>query len=105
MSLESPDRHCCEAALGFSELDLFQDADAELEKIDSFNRASPEVLRARAAIYHGTAKWENLRTVALKFTRLDPGNAQWPLSLCTHSTALRLAARSYFGASKPSIIL
>jgi tetratricopeptide (TPR) repeat protein len=79
--LEPPDFHHCEAALGFSELGMFGDAEAELERIDPFNRALPEVLRVRAAVYHGTANWDDLRAVALKLTRLEPANVQWPLSL------------------------
>jgi tetratricopeptide (TPR) repeat protein len=60
---------------------MFEDAEAELEKIVPFNRASPEVLRVRAAIYQRIARWDDLRTVALKLTRLEPANVQWPLSL------------------------
>lgn len=60
MPLEPPDRQHCDAALGFSELGMFWDAEAEHEKIDPFNRAAPEVLRVTASVYHGTAKWEDL---------------------------------------------
>jgi hypothetical protein len=37
MPPEPPDHHHCEAALGLSELGMFEDAEAELEKIDPFS--------------------------------------------------------------------
>jgi hypothetical protein len=56
MPLEPPDRQLWEAAVGYVELHMFSDADAELERIDPFNRAAPEVLAVRIAIYHGLKK-------------------------------------------------
>jgi tetratricopeptide (TPR) repeat protein len=60
---------------------MFEEANAELENVDPFNRTTPEVLSIRAAIYHGLQKWELLRVVALQLTRLDPANVQWVVSL------------------------
>jgi hypothetical protein len=40
MPLEPPDQQRWQAAVGFVELQMFQDANDELEKIDPFNRAS-----------------------------------------------------------------
>ena len=45
---------------------MFLEADTELDKIDPFNRAAPEVLAIRLAIYHGLKKWELMQTVAKK---------------------------------------
>jgi hypothetical protein len=53
MPLEKPDQQHLRAAHGYIALDMFEEANAELEKIDPFCRAST---RARAAIYHGLSK-------------------------------------------------
>jgi tetratricopeptide (TPR) repeat protein len=81
MSLDTPDHHYCEAAQGYAELGMFDDANEEVENVDPFNRTTPEVLRVRAAIYHGLKKWELLRVVTLKLTQLEPTNVQWTISL------------------------
>src|SRR3954451_9959063 len=81
MPLEFPDRQYCEAAIGYTELGMFEDANAELENVDPFNRTTPEVLSIRAAIYHGTKKWDLLEVVARQLTRLEPENVQWVVSL------------------------
>jgi hypothetical protein len=44
MPLEPPDLKFYEAACGFLQLGMALDANAELDKIDPFNRAAPEVL-------------------------------------------------------------
>lgn len=85
MPLDTPDLHHCEAAQGYTELGMFEDANDELENVDPFNRTTPEVLSIRAAIYHGLKKWELLRVVALQLTRLEPENIQWVVSLA-HAT-------------------
>lgn len=46
MPLEAPDRKHLNAAIGFFELEMFEEANAELEDIDSFCRHLPEVLSA-----------------------------------------------------------
>jgi len=42
--LEPPDQQHRQAAAGYVELGMFLEADTELDKIDPFNRAAPEVL-------------------------------------------------------------
>ena len=37
---------------------MFQEANDQLENIDPFNRAAPEVLAVRIAVYQGLKKWE-----------------------------------------------
>ena len=54
--LEPPDQQHWQAAAGYVELGMFLEADTELDKIDPFNRAAPEVLAIRLAIYHGLKK-------------------------------------------------
>ena len=60
---------------------MFDDANAELECIDAFNRAAPEVLGVRVAIYHGLKKWDALQVVAAKLAEFEPTNVQWTVSL------------------------
>jgi len=48
MPLEPPDRQYWEAAVGYFELGMFQEANEQLENIDPFNRAAPEVLAVRS---------------------------------------------------------
>jgi len=78
MPLEPADQQYWQSAVGYVELGMFTDADSELEKIDPFNRAVPEVLAVRLSILvrrfaglcsslgSGTAK-SHTRTIA----RLD----------------------------------
>src|SRR4030095_11819317 len=80
MPLEPPDRQHWEAAVGYVELHMFSDADAELERIDPFNRAAPEVLAVRIAIYHGLKKWEAMREIAKRLADFDPEDVQWTVS-------------------------
>lgn len=60
---------------------MFEDANAELEQIDALNRAAPEVLRVRVAIYHGLKKWDALQVVAARLAEFEPTNVQWIVSL------------------------
>jgi hypothetical protein len=62
--LEPPDQQHWQAAAGYVELGMFLEADAELDKIDPFNRAAPEVLAIRLAIYHGLKKWALMQEIA-----------------------------------------
>jgi tetratricopeptide (TPR) repeat protein len=79
--LEPPDQQHCKAAVGYVELGMFQDANDQLEKIDPFNRAAPEVLAVRIAIYHGLKKWELMREVAARLADFQPDDIQWTISL------------------------
>jgi len=53
----------------------------ELDKIDPFNRAAPEVLATRLAIYHGLAKWELMQEIAKRLAEFQPDDVQWTISL------------------------
>lgn len=81
MSLEPPDQQFFEAAVGYSELGMPLEADAELDKIDPFNRAAPEVIALRIAICHATKKWELMRELAKRLCEFEPQNVQWRVSL------------------------
>ena len=81
MLLEQPDRQYCQAATGYLELGMFLEANAELDKIDPFNRASPEALALRIAIYRGLEKWELMQEIAKRLADFQPDNVQWTISL------------------------
>jgi tetratricopeptide (TPR) repeat protein len=59
---------------------MYLEADAELDKIDPFCRAAPEVLAVRLGIYAGLEKWELMQVVAEKLANYDPAEAQWRIS-------------------------
>ena len=79
--LEPPDQQYWQAAIGYVELGMFQDANDQLEKIDPFNRAAPEVLAVRLAIYRGLKKWELMQQIAKCLREFQPDNVQWTISL------------------------
>jgi tetratricopeptide (TPR) repeat protein len=81
MALEPPDKQFFEVACGYAELGMYLDADSELEKIDPFNRAAPEILALRIEIYRGLEKWELMAQLAKRLTEFLPDDPQWPLSL------------------------
>ena len=58
MPLEAPDQKHWEAASGYVQLGMYSEADAELDEIDPFSRAAPEVVAVRLEIYAGLKKWE-----------------------------------------------
>ncbi len=85
MPLEPPDLQHLSAAQGFASLGMYEDANAELEEIDPFCRALPEVLEIRLVIYQGTAKWDLMQVVAEKLAQHDPGEPAWAIS-CAYAT-------------------
>ena len=80
MPLEPPDQKHWEAASGYVQLGMYLEADAELDEIDPFCRAAPEVLAVRLEIYAGLKKWELMQTVAKKLGEHDLQNVQWAIS-------------------------
>jgi len=81
MPIEPPDQKFFEAAHGYAELGMYCDANEELEKIDPFLRAAPEVLALRVAIYGGLEKWELMAEIAKRLTEFEQDNPQWAVSL------------------------
>ena len=81
MPLERPDWQYWQAATGYAELGMFLEADTELDKIDPFNRAAPEVLALRIAIYHGLEKWELMQEIAKRLAEFQPDDIQWTIAL------------------------
>jgi hypothetical protein len=64
MPVEPPDQKFFEAARGYAELGMFHEANEELEKIDPFLRAAPEIVALRIEIYRGLEKWELMAEMA-----------------------------------------
>ena len=60
---------------------MFLEANTELDKIDPFNRAAPEVLALRIEIYRGLAKWELMQAIAKRLAEFEPDDIQWTISL------------------------
>ena len=60
---------------------MFLEADTELDEIDPFNRAAPEVLALRIAIYLGLEKWERMQELAKRLAEFQPEDVQWTISL------------------------
>jgi predicted Zn-dependent protease len=56
-------------------------SNAELDKIDPFNRAAPEVLALRIEIYRGLEKWELMQEIAKRLAHFQPDHIQWTISL------------------------
>jgi predicted Zn-dependent protease len=81
MPLEQPDRRHCQAAAGYAELGMFLEANTELDKIDPFNRAAPEVLALRIGIYRGLEKWELMQQIARRLADFQPDDIAWTISL------------------------
>ena len=80
MALESPDKEFFEAACGYAQLGMHLDANAELEKIDPFLRAAPEILALRIEIYRGLKKWELMAEIAKRLSDFQPNYVQWVVS-------------------------
>ena len=78
MHIEPPDKQFFEAACGYAQLGMFH---AELEKIDPFLRAAPEILALRIEIYRGLERWELMAELAKRLIEFEPDNPQWPVSL------------------------
>jgi tetratricopeptide (TPR) repeat protein len=53
----------------------------ELDKIDPFLRAAPEVLALRVSIYCALEKWELMAELAKRLIEFQPNNPEWPVSL------------------------
>jgi hypothetical protein len=99
MALEPPDKQFFEVACGYAELGMYLDADSELEKIDPFNRAAPEILALRIEIYRGLEKWELMAQLAKRLTEFLPDDPSMAAV-----TSLCHAARGFDSSSKRSSV-
>jgi len=81
MPLEPPDPSTLESCGWICRTWDVPRANDELENIDPFNRAAPEVLAVRIAVYHGLKKWELMQEVAKRLAEFQPYDIQWTISL------------------------
>jgi len=81
MPIEPPNKQLFEVASGYAELGMFHEANEQLETIDPFLRAAPEVLALRIEIYRGLEKWELMAEIAKRLTEFEPDNPEWPVQL------------------------
>src|SRR5437867_1564490 len=81
MMLEPPDQQFFTAACGYVQLQMFQEANEELEKIDAFLRAAPEILALRIEIYRGLKNWELMAELSQRLMEFHSDDPQWPVSL------------------------
>src|SRR5437762_7910673 len=98
MPLEPPDHQYWQAAVGYVELGMFQEANDQLENIDPFNRAAPEVLAVRIAVYHGLKKWELMREVAKRLAEFQPHGIHFGCYFLNDCFAARFAEGRIKGA-------
>jgi hypothetical protein len=81
MPIEPPDKRFFEAGCGYAQLGMYLEANKELEKIDPFLRAAPEILSLRIEIYRGLEKWGLMAELSMRLTEFEPDNPQWLVSL------------------------
>ena len=75
LPLEQPDSAWVDAAQGWCELQQFDEASAELEKVDPAHSSHPLVLEARWQISANLGDWTKALDQALAVTKVEPN---WP---------------------------
>ena len=81
MPLSPEDQIRVNKAEGYLELGMFQDAEAELEKVAPDARQLPEVMFLRLVLYQETKRWAAMQAVAKKLVDLDPADPQRVIAL------------------------
>jgi hypothetical protein len=59
---------------------MYDSANDELEDIDPFNRAAPEVLTLRIEIYRNLKKWQLMAEIARRLHEFEPNEVRWIIS-------------------------
>jgi hypothetical protein len=86
MKTETDFEKCCQqkyfnAAVGYYELGMFDESQAELNKIEPCIAAqSVPVLALRLMISYSRSNWNEMKTIARNLFLLDPSNPQWAFS-------------------------
>src|SRR5262249_39331662 len=80
MPLEPPDPSTLESCGWICRTWDVPRANDQLENIDPFNRAAPEVLAVRIAVYQGLKKWELMREVSKRLADFQADHVQWTIS-------------------------
>jgi hypothetical protein len=66
---------------GYYELQMLDEAEAELNKLDPCVAAqSVPVLALQLAISYCRSDWSNMKTIARNLFLLDPSNPKWPFA-------------------------
>jgi hypothetical protein len=70
-----------DSAVGYYELQMLDEAEAELNKITPCDAAhSVLVLALRLGISYCRSDWNEMKTIARKLFLLDPSNPRWPFA-------------------------
>jgi tetratricopeptide (TPR) repeat protein len=95
--LKAKEQRHLTAALGYCDLEMYQEANDALDEMHPFARLIPEVLVVRTEIYSKLEAWELMRTTALRLTRQLPDEPIWVHRLA-HATrrAVSVEAASLF---------
>jgi hypothetical protein len=86
MKTETDFEKCCQqkyfnAAVGYYELGMFDESQAELNKIEPCIAAqSVPVLALRLMISYSRSDWKEMKAIARNLFLLDPSNPQWAFS-------------------------
>jgi tetratricopeptide (TPR) repeat protein len=73
--LEPPDSHYVSAAVGWSGLGNYEEAELELSRVGAANRAHPDVLEVKWFLLARVEKWEEALEVAQKLVQCAPGRS------------------------------
>jgi hypothetical protein len=69
------------SAVGYYELGMFDEAEAELNKIEPCAAAqSVPVLELRLGIAYCRSDWSEMKAIARKLFLLEPSNPRWPFA-------------------------
>ena len=77
--LSALDQKHLEAALGYAQLEMYRDADSELNKINIRNQSDSKILSLRVAVYRGLENWNLMMMTAEKLTAAQPQTFHWLL--------------------------
>jgi len=69
-----------QAASGYLELQMHQDAWNELNKLDPAIQSLRPVLALKIVIYYQLRDWESMQATARKLVKLNPDDARWKVS-------------------------
>jgi predicted Zn-dependent protease len=75
-----PDTRSLNAAIGYFQLGMIDDALEQLESLPPEQRGNEQVVELRIEIYRHLEKWESARIDAEAMAKRNPGNAGWWIS-------------------------
>jgi len=79
--IETSWEHYFDSAVGYYELQMLDEAEAELNKLTPCDSAhSILVLALRLGISYSRCNWSEMKAIARHLFLLDPSNPHWPFS-------------------------